>query len=397
MELIMYHLVEVKTTKQKEAFLRLPALLYKIEEDINWISPLYSDTKNFFNTKKNPLLKEGQVNRWLLYDVNKHLIGRIAAFYWERSTLTEENPMGYFGFFECTDDKKGAALLFETVTKWLLLKGLKGMQGPFHLGGPGFFTGSLTRGFFEPVYGMPYNFSFYNDLFMDYGFRDVSKTETLLIKLDDSNNWKFIEKKVTNFYHDLRYRIETYDPKKRGTLAEDFTTIFNKFWTGVPGMTLMTKERALNRFKFLRPVLVKETIIFVYFDDKPIAFFIAVPDIHQIIKKFKGTYNLFDRLRLWFAINIFKTIHCLSGLIYGIDPGFQNKDLEALLFYSLKDQIKQNKLKYKMLKLIRVGDFAPGIKKVAQQLDGKVHHRYVTYQLMFDKVEKKKAESVSAS
>lgn len=397
MELIMYHLVEVKTTKEKEEFLRLPALLYKLEEDEKWISPLYSDITNFFNTKKNTLLKEGEVNRWLLYDVNKNLIGRIAAFYWNHSKPDEENPTGYFGFFECTDDKRGAEYLFKAATQWLSEKGLKGMQGPFHLGGPGFFTGSLIRGFFEPVYSVPYNFPFYNDLFLDYGFRDISKTETYRIMLADSNNWRFIEKKVVNFYHDLRYHTETYEPKKCEKFAADFTTIFNKFWAGLPGMAPMTTRRAMNRCRLLRPALVKRTIFFVYFEEEPIAFFIAVPDIHQIIKKFKGTYNLFDRLRLWFAVNVFNTIHCLSGLIYGIVPEYQDKDLEAVLFFFLKEQVKQNGLKYRELKLSRVGDFAPGMKKVAQQLDGKIYRQYVTYQLMFDEVGKKKAESESTS
>lgn len=393
MELIMYHLTEVKKRKQEEEFLRLPALLYKLEEEENWIGPLYSDTRSFFNTKKNPLLKEGEVNRWLLYDVNKHLIGRIAAFYWSHSTTTKDNPLGYFGFFECTDDKRGAEYLFRAATKWLSEKGLNSMQGPFHLGGPGFFTGSLIRGFFEPVYGVPYNFSFYNDLFLNFGFRDVSRMETYRIMLKDSNNWKFIGKKVLNFYHDLRYRIETYEPKKCRKFSEDFTTIFNKFWAGLPGMATMTTERAINRCRLLRPVLVKKTIFFVYFEDKPVAFFIAVPDIHQVIKKFKGTYNLFDRMRLWLAVNIFKNIHILSGLTYGIVPEHQNKDLEAVLFCFLKEQIEQNKLNYSELKLSRVGDFAPGMKKIAEQLDGKIYHQYVTYQLRFDEFGKEKTNS----
>lgn len=397
MELIMYHLVEVKTKNQEKEFLRLPALLYKVEEDINWIGPLYKDTKNFFNPKKNPLLKEGNSNRWLLYDINKHLIGRIAAFYWKKSPEEEKIPSGYFGFFECTEDKKGAEYLFKAAVKWLSAKGLKAVQGPFHLGGPGFFTGSLIRGFFEPVYGMPYNFSFYNDLFINYGFRGILKFKTYRILLTDSNNWKFIEKKAMNFYHDLRYRIETYDPKNCEKFSKDFTRIFNKVWTSVPGMASMTPQRAMNRCRMLRQVLVKQAILFMYFEDEPIAFFITIPDIHQVIKKFKGKYNLFDRLWLWLSVKIFKNISTLSGLIYGMVPGYQGKGLEAALFDSLKEQIKLNNLKFNELKLSRVGDFAPGIKMVAEQLGGEIYHQYVTYQLLFDEVEKEKTEPGTSS
>ncbi len=398
MELIMYQLTEVKTKKQEEEFLRLPASLYEREEENRWISPLYQDTKTFFNKNKNPLLfKEGEANRWLLYDVNKHLIGRIAAFYWKHSKKVSKDSMGYFGFFECTDDKKGAEYLFKAATQWLSEKGFKGMQGPFHLGGPGFFTGSLVRGFFEPVYGVPYNFSFYNDLFLDYGFEDASKMETYQIMLADSGNWKFVGKKATDFYHDTRYSIETYDPKKCQKFAKDFTAIFNKFWDNVPGMASMTLERAMNRCKFLRPVLEKKTIFFLYFEEEPIAFLVAVPDVHQVIKKFKGRYNLLERMILWVAVHIFRKITILSGLIYGIVPEHQDKNLEAVLLSSLAEQIKYNKLEYSTLRLSRVGDFAPAMKKIVQQLDGKVYHQYVTYQLMFDKVGKKKAEPKPAT
>ncbi|VAW30335.1 hypothetical protein MNBD_BACTEROID07-1961 [hydrothermal vent metagenome] len=390
MELIMYHLVEVKTKNQKKEFLTLPALLYKVWEEKNWIGPLYKDTRNFFSPKKNPLLKEGESNRWLLYDVNKHLIGRIAAFYWRKSQEEEDVPTGHFGFFECTEDRKGAEYLFKAASEWLSAKGIKAMKGPFHLGGPGFFTGSLTRGFFEPVFGMPYNFSFYNDLFIEYGFKEILKSETYKIPLGDSPNWQFISKKTTNLYHDLRYRIETYEPKNCEKFSKDFTYIFNKTWTSVPGMAPMTLKRAMNRCRRLRPILVKKTILFLYFEDEPIAFLIAVPDIHQVIKKFKGKYNLIELLWLWLLVKVFKRITTLSGLIYGIVPGYEKHNPEAVLLDSFKELLKLYNLKFNELILSRIGDFAPGMKKITEQLGGEIYHQYITYQLLFDEVEKKK-------
>ncbi|HFB61351.1 MAG TPA: hypothetical protein ENJ69_00025, partial [Bacteroidetes bacterium] len=279
MELIMYHVVEVKTKKQEEEFLRIPALLYEINEDDKWVSPLFSDTKAFFNPVKNPLLKDGNARRWLLYDVNKHLIGRIAAFYWKMPEK-EHPPMGYFGFFECADDKRGAQRLFKTAIDWLAEKGMKGMWGPFHLGGPGFFTGSLVRGFYEPVYGVPYNFSFYNDLFLNFGFREVSKYCTYRIPLAESYQWKFIGKQARSFYRDTRYRLELFDPKKCEEFSRDFTHVFNKVWAGFPGMASMTEPRAVDRCKMLRLILEKRTILFLYYENRPVAFLITVPDVH---------------------------------------------------------------------------------------------------------------------
>lgn len=389
MELIMYHVVEVKNRKQKEEFLRLPALLYKREDDDKWISPLYSDTRNFFNPRKNPLFKEGEACRWLLYDVNKNLIGRIAAFYWKNSGLNGKTPMGYFGFFECANDKWGSQRIFQKAQEWLRKKGMKGMEGPFHLGGPGFFTGSLIRGFFEPIYGAPYNFSFYNDLFLNYGFEKALNTETYRISLSPSNRWKFLGKQTPDFLHDLRYRTEIYDPKKCEKFAADFTEIFNRVWADFPGMAPMTLKRAKCRCRLLRPVLVRKTIFFVYFEEKPIAFFIAIPNVQQVMKHFKGKYNFFERLFMWFIVKVLKRISTLSGLIYGVIPEFRHQGLEAVMLNSLYEGVKSEKWRFTELMIGRIGDFAPEMKKVVQQLNGKLYHRYVTFQLLFDKMDKK--------
>ncbi len=384
MELIMYHLVEVKTKKQEDEFLLFPAQLYKAEEDEKWTRPLYKDTRDFFRPCKNLLFREGEARRWLLYDVNKHLIGRIAAFYWQLPLPEPEKPVGYFGFFECTEDKRGAAHLFKAAAEWLSSKGIKVMQGPFHLGGPGFFTGSMSRGFFEPVYGMPYNFAFYNDLFLASGFQMVSVVETYRISLADRREWDFVGKKAAGFYHDLRYTIEPFDPKKFEKFIADFTTVFNQVWASFPGMGVMTGQRARHRFRMLRLFLIKKALFIVYFENRPVAFLVAVPNIQQVVRKFKGRYNLVERVYLWFIVKVLKRISALSGLLYAVVPEHRGKGVEAAMLHSLYETVRFDKLKFSALIMNRIGDFEPEMKKVVQQLDGKLYHRFVTYQLDLD-------------
>jgi hypothetical protein len=385
MELIMYHIVEVTDQKQEEEFLRLPALLYKAEEDEKWVGALYRDTERFFNRQKNLLLKEGDAKRWLLYDVNKHLIGRIAAFYWNFPLAKEKKPTGYFGFFECTEDQKGALHLFKAAADWLESKGMKTMQGPFHLGGPGFFTGSLSRGFFEPVYGMPYNFAFYNDLFLAAGFEIATTVETYRISLENNARWNFIGKKAQTFYQESRYRIETFEPKNFEKFIGDFTAIFNTVWSDFPGMAIMTEQRIRNRFSIMKPFLIKKTILMAYFDDEPVAFLVAVPNVQHLLKQFKGYYNFLERIYLWFFARVWKRVLELSGLLYAVVPEHKSKGVEPALLYTLYEMIQLNNLKYKELIMNRIGDFEPDMKKVVQQLDGKLYHQFITYQITIDK------------
>ena len=239
---------------------------------------------------------------------------------------------------------------------------------------------------------MPYNFPYYNDLFLAYGFEEILSQCTYSIPLDDSPYWEFIGKRAVKFYYDLRYRFEAFEPEKVEQYADDFALVYNKTWSGFPGMIPMTKTRAEIWLKSLRPILNKRTMVFGYFEDKPIAFLITVPDVHRIFKKFNVKYNLFYRLYLWFVVRILKDISTLSGIFYGIVPEYAGKNIEAAIFDSFKELIKLNNLKFNELKLSRVGDFAPGIKMITEQLGGEMYHQYVTYHLLFDEVEKEKEE-----
>ncbi len=153
-------------------------------------------------------------------------------------------------------------------------------------------------------------------------------------------------------------------------------------------MASMTEPRAVDRCKMLRLILEKRTILFLYYENRPVAFLITVPDVHQIIRKFKGKYNLLDRLILWFAVKVLKKVTALSGLIYAVDPDHREKGLEAALLHSLHEIVTREKLRFTELKMSRIGQFEPHMKKVVQQLDGKLYHQYVTYQIMFDELQK---------
>ncbi|MDG1902173.1 MAG: hypothetical protein P8I80_08065, partial [Bacteroidales bacterium] len=97
-----YNLIEVKSRKEKSEFLQLPVKLYK--DDKNWIRPLDEDVEKVFDAKKNRLFKRGDAIRWILYNSNNSIIGRIAAFYDDKTAMKYDQPTGGCGFFECIND-----------------------------------------------------------------------------------------------------------------------------------------------------------------------------------------------------------------------------------------------------------------------------------------------------
>src|SRR5690606_38534386 len=148
----------------------LPEQLYK--NDPNWIQPLDKDIKQVFDAAKNKAFRNGEINRWILQNVDGKTIGRIAAFTNKKyKNKGDDIPVGGMGFFECINDQSAADLLFYTAKNWLQTKGMEAMDGPINFGERDRWWGLVTKGFQPPLYCMNYNPPYYVDLFKNYGFQ----------------------------------------------------------------------------------------------------------------------------------------------------------------------------------------------------------------------------------
>ena len=102
------------------------------------------------------------------------MIGRIAAFthlkYINNGT---EFATGGAGFFDCINDHASANKLFDVAKEWLQNKGMEAMDGPINFGDRDKWWGLMVEGFDKaPIYGMPFNPSYYEKLFEGYGFKN---------------------------------------------------------------------------------------------------------------------------------------------------------------------------------------------------------------------------------
>ena len=102
-----YYITEVKTNKDIKQWLDFPARLYK--NDPHYVKPLDDEIEAIFDKSKNKLFRHGDAIRFILKDKDGNVIGRIAAFYDEKTSNTyskEENgqPTGGCGFFDCIND-----------------------------------------------------------------------------------------------------------------------------------------------------------------------------------------------------------------------------------------------------------------------------------------------------
>lgn len=377
-----YELKEVRSKQSIKEFLDFPANLYK--GDKNWVRPLDVEIEKVFDPKKNKSFKSGEAIRWIVIE-NKETVGRIAAFYDQRTSQSNDQPTGGVGFFDCIVDQEAANILFTASKNWLEAKGMEAMDGPINFGSRETFWGCLKEGLHEPVFNMPYNHAYYNDLFENYGFRNYFNQYTYHLKLSvgiiDSKIRENAEKLKKN---NPNISFGIHDKKNPERTEVDFIEIFNAAWAKFPGVKPLSMKHAKALFKSLKQILDPRLIIFAYHKEKPIAFFIMIPDINPIIKKFNGKLHLINKLRLLYDLKIRKQTNRALGLIFGVIPEFQGKKITDGMINYFEDEVGKG-VHYTDLEMNWIGDFNPKMISLVKTLNADVKKVHVTYRYLFDR------------
>lgn len=388
-----YILQEVKDKKKVKWFLDFPETLYT--KDNNWIRPLDDDIEKIFDPKRNKSFRNGKAIRWILVDGNNEIIGRVAAFYNSKSANKNDQPTGGIGFFDCINNQDAADILFNASKKWLKSEGMEAMDGPISFSSRDNFWGCLSDGFYEPIYNMPYNHSYYNDLFTNYGFKNYFNQFTYHLPLIVGNLKPAIVEKANRLRRDPNYTFSIYSRRERDKFALDFMDIFNNAWAKFPGVQPFRKASAIALFRSLKAIIEPKLLIYTYYKNKPIAFFIMIPDLYQIIRKFHGKFHIINKLRLIYHVRVKKTCTRAIGLIFGVIPEFQGKGVAESMVKFFEDEVNVG-IKYTDLEMNWIGDFNPSMMKLSKQVGGSIRKTHITYRYLFDREKEfKRAKSLT--
>ena len=200
MSKMKYTLKEVTDKTLEKEFIELPKRLYKGNR--NWVCPLDDDIKAVFDPAKNKLFADGEAIRWVAYNQEGEVVGRIAAFYDNEHAYAYEQPTGGCGFFEAINDQELANQLFDSARMWLLSRGMEAMDGPINFGPRDSWWGLLVEGYeFQPLYSNPYNPPYYKELFENYGFQNYFNQNTYL--------WRVYDDDINKSIHDRAERLRS--------------------------------------------------------------------------------------------------------------------------------------------------------------------------------------------
>lgn len=380
---------EVITKPDKKEFINFPKKLYK--GDPFWICQLDNSIESVFDPGANHAFEHGEAIRWILKDDRNTTIGRVAAFIDKIRSAASRQPTGGMGFFEVTESREAAFLLFDAARDWLKDRGMEAMDGPINFGGNDNNWGLLADGFMQQGFGMPYHKKYYRSFFEEYGFREYFEQYSYhrAIRGEDNEIVQFPDRimKIAIWLSKRPgYTFRHFEIRNKEKYIKDVVEIYNSAWSVFKeDFTPLDPKFLLESFNKAKAIIDEELIWFAYFNDKPIAFFILYPDLNQILRHLNGRMNTFNIMRFLYY-RITHKMTRLRAIVGGVHPSHQNSGVESAIFLQLYN-IFRKKPWLRELELSWVGDFNPRMIAIYEALGARRAKVHITYRyLLNDKI-----------
>ena len=377
-----YRIIEVNSKETSKEFLLFPVKLYK--EDKAYIRPLDQDVEKVFNPKLNKLFRQGECIRWILVDENNKTVGRVSAFVDHKSAAKNDQPTGGMGFFDCINSKEAAFILFDQCREWLQNKGMEAMDGPINFGERDRWWGCLIEGFEQPNYCNNYNLPYYRELFESYGFLDYFRQTTYHTPISDERMNPVIKEKAKRLATNPDYLFKHVEKGNSDKYSHDFMVIYNKAWAKFPGVKPLAEGHVKAMFKSMKPIMDEKLLWFGYYQNEPIACFIMIPEINEIVKRLNGNFNLLGKLKFmyykWRGV-CYKSF----GFVFGIIPEQQRKGVEGALITAYANFACRSDFAYNELELNWIGDFNPAMMHLVEEIGCRPAKIHITFRYLFDR------------
>ena len=376
----MMQMLPVTTRSDEKRFIGLAVSLYRNHP--SWIRPLDADLRAVFDPESNRAFDHGDCQRWLLED-NGRVVGRIAAFVTRRDAAGGEQAAGGIGFFECVEDRECARLMFDTARDWLASRGATYMDGPINFGRRDKWWGLLTKGFdLEPNYQCNYHFPYYRDLFESYGFQNYYEQYSFIRRLDEPLSEKLAikaEKIAADPSYTFRHlRLAEYD-----RYVSDIIAVYNKAWVKHEGVDTLSPEQGKAIMNQIRPIIDEYVIWIAYYNGEPVAIFVCIPEVNQVLKHVGGRLDLAGKLK-FFWLKRSGRMKKLLGMVFGVVPEHQGKGVDGAIIHTM-NRVLLSQRSYESFEMTGIGDFNPKMILVVRQVGGRLSKVHTTYRYLFDR------------
>lgn len=320
--------IEVETPQQLKSFIMLPFRLYK--EEPNWVPPLISERKQFFDKSKNPFYRGAKTKLFLALKEGE-VVGRIATcvnFYHNEFHMEK---VGFFGFFESIDDFEVASKLFKVAMITLKSEGMEKMRGPTNFS-TNHEIGFLIEGFDKPPTVMnPYNKPYLPKLAEKFGLKKIMDLNAYLITRETPISDRQVAL-VNRIKERNKIQIRSVNLSKFDEEVRLINKIYNQAWERNWGFVPMPEDEFFYMAKELKQLVEEDLVMIAYVNGEPAAFSMAVPDINQVLIGLNGRLFPFGILKVIWNTKIRRKITGVRMLTMGVIPKFQKRGIDNIFY-----------------------------------------------------------------
>ncbi|MCX6257127.1 MAG: hypothetical protein NTW49_04400 [Bacteroidia bacterium] len=356
-------------------FIDFPHDLY--QGDPNYVPELFVSQKELMDRKKYPFFLHSEVEFFLAQDHGK-IVGRIAAIKNNNYNRFANTNVGFFGFFDCTENYEVAEKLLDTAKSWIREKGMSAMLGPENYS-TNETCGLLIDGFDSPpVVMMTYNKTYYPGFFEKYGLQKKMDLFAYWLPIED------MPEKVLRVTKNVEERLKKHGITIRNINMKDFAEevrkikiIYNSAWQDNWGFVPMTSEEFDAMAKELKMIVDPSYTLIAEHNGEVVGFSLTIPDINKILIKIKrGRLLPTGLLKLLYYKNKVNSVRVITlGILenyrrLGVDACFYAKTIEI----GLKKKIIGGEASWILENNVMMN-------RALQNLNGKVYKKYRIYEI----------------
>ena len=325
---------KVSSRKELKEFIRFNYNLYK--ENPYSVPDLYEDILDTFSPTKNPAFAFCEADYFLAYKDDK-LVGRVAAIINKRANETWEKKEVRFGWIDFIDDLEVSEALINAVIKWGKERGMNAIVGPL-----GFTDmdaeGMLVEGFDElSTMATIYNYPYYPQHIERLGFeKDADWVEyKIFIPKEMPEKHRRISEMLMKRYNLKIKKLTSRKEIKENNYGQKIFDLINEAYAPLYGYSKMTQAQIDQYVNTYLSILDLRMVTLVEDEQKNlIAVGISMASLSEALQKAKGKMYPFGWYHLAKALFL-KRPKVLDLLLVAVKPEYQNKGVNALLFYDL--------------------------------------------------------------
>jgi GNAT superfamily N-acetyltransferase len=300
----------VDTRSEQKRFIRLPWRIYR--DDPCWMPPLILSQQELLGFRPHPFYERSR-SRSFLASRGGVDVGRITAIVNAGHNERHNEQRGFFGFFECDDDRPAARALFGAARDWLHAQGMRNVRGPVNPS-LNYECGLLIEGFeTPPFFMMTHNRPWYAGLVEDNGF---GKIEDLYAFLGELSMLSSIDSKlgvmVKGVQERFNVKVRPLDRRRFDEEVRMFLDIYNSSLGGTWGFVPLSPSEVDHMAQSLKLLIVPELALVAEVDGKPIGTAFCLLDYNPRIKQINGRLFPFGFIRLLWNKRGIKRMRAIS-------------------------------------------------------------------------------------